>query len=156
MNITEGNLYDCCTQNSAFFSPTISTISLDNDIVISWIKDSKSLNSWNRQFWLTSTNSSNGLVTFEYLQWEGRDNQTSREFKTSKSKKLNEMLSSAKNVKYEQLIDDSFAFLNENTLYTQHFNNAIDLLLKDLMKIIKVQDFLAGSLQGTWKMARET
>ena len=65
------------------------------------------------------------------------------------------MLSSAKNVKYERLIDDSFDFLNENAPYAQHFDNDIDLLLKDLTKIIKVQDFLAGSVRESSKKLKQ-
>ena len=43
------------------------------------------------------------------------------------------------------MIDDSFAFLNENAPgYSNHSDEAINFLLKDLTKITKVQGFLAN------------
>jgi len=105
VDITEGNLYVYQTQNTAFMSPTISSFALEDDIIVSWLKESKSLSSWNQQFRLATNDSSNGVATFKSLEEEEYDNQTSREFKTPKRKKMNDLLLSAKTTKYEQLID---------------------------------------------------
>ena len=65
---------------------------------------------------------------------------------------MNDLLLSAKSAKYEELIDDSFAFSNENAAgYPNYFNDAIILLSIDLTKMIKVQAFLAEFVRESSK-----
>jgi len=57
---------------------------------------------------------------------------------------MNDLLLYPKSAKYEQLIDESFVFSNENVDdYAKHFEDAINLLSNDFTKTIKVQVFLA-------------
>ena len=70
--------------------------------------------------------------------------------KTPKKRKMDELFPSSPSNPYKRLMDEDFAFSNENSNgYAQHFDDSLAILSNEVVKITKAQSLLGRLLVGS-------
>ena len=72
------------------------------------------------------------------LETEQDERTVARAHKTPKKRKMDELFPSSPSNPYKRLMDEDFAFSNENANgYAQHFDDSLAILSKEVVKITK-------------------
>ena len=70
--------------------------------------------------------------------------------KTPKKRKMDELFPSSPSNPYKKLMDENFAFSNENANgYAQHFDDSLNTLSNEVVKMTKAQSLLGHLLAGS-------